>query len=73
MARLAKWITVCDEGGERCDNTDLHRVRLTIDGKTKISTVCAKHLAPWLKLRDRGKTAPQKGRVYDSPADAKNR
>lgn len=69
--RVAKWLTVCDEGGERCDNTTLHRCRITVDGKARVATLCDKHVAPWAKLRDKGKTVPAKGRVYSDPSEAK--
>ena len=66
MATLTTKTVVCDEGLAKCDNSSLHRVRLTIDGKTTTQILCDRHLAPFLKLREKmgGSPAAARGRVF---------
>ena len=64
MAIITRRIAVCDEGLEKCDNDNLHKARITVDGKTRVATLCDKHVAPWEKLRSAGRSKPSRGRVY---------
>ena len=48
MAQVVKKLTVCDVGLEDCDNTRLHKGRLTLDGKTGTFTLCSQHVEPLL-------------------------
>ena len=69
MAVVTKWITVCDIGGEKCDNTTLSRCRVTIDGKSTTVVLCPQHVAP---LRDvLREAAPERSTViYDTLEEA---
>lgn len=64
MAIITKRVAVCDEGLEKCDNTVLHKVRITVDGKSRAATLCNRHVAPWEKLRSAGRSKPSRGRIY---------
>lgn len=53
MATLLTKTVVCDEGLDKCDSSTLHKVRLTIDGKTSTRVLCPKHAAPYIRLREK--------------------
>ena len=75
MAILLTKTPVCDEGLDRCDNTTLHNVRLTIDGKTSARVFCTKHAAPYVRLKD--KMGPEarspRGKIYTPEEIARKR
>lgn len=73
MAKITKHLTVCDEGLERCNNDNLHRVRITVDGRTRTAVLCDKHVDPWVKLRDTGRKAPSRGKIYTLDEIARQR
>lgn len=70
MATLMTKTVVCDEGRDKCDNSVLHNVRLTIDGDTVRQVLCDKHAAPFLRLREKmGPSGKRpRGKVY-TPAE----
>jgi hypothetical protein len=64
VAVILKREIVCDFGGEKCDNTDLHRVRVTIDGRSKAKLVCEKHKRPLEPFMDGATPTRPRAKVY---------
>lgn len=62
--KITKTFVVCDVGGEKCDNTQLHPGRVTLDGKTKAVTLCGKHAEP-LTLLVAGGKPKARAKIYD--------
>ena len=75
MATLTTKTVVCDEGLAKCDNSVLHNVRLTIDGKSSTRVLCVKHVAPYVRLQE--KMGPEgrrpRGKVYTDAEIARKR
>lgn len=64
MAVITKRETVCDFGREKCDNNGLHRVRLTVDGKSRQLVLCDRHLKPLEPFVATGRAPRPRSKVY---------
>lgn len=75
MATLLTKTVVCDEGMDKCDNSVLHNVRLTIDGETVRQVLCSKHAAPFVRMKEKMGPAGRRprGKVYTQAEIAQKR
>jgi len=71
MAVLTRREVVCDLGMEKCDNTTLHRARVTVDGKTRSWVLCDKHVKPMLPFLDNATKVHPRAKVYSSIAEVR--
>ena len=57
---------VCDEGYEKCDNSDLVKVQLVVDGRRAVRVLCQKHVEPFRRMLEKmgGTPKPKRGKVY---------
>ena len=72
MAQVVKKLTVCDVGLEDCDNTRLHKGRVTLDGKTGTFTLCDQHVQPLLPFVGTVR-AKSRGKIYAMTEVSKQR
>lgn len=64
MAVVTKKELVCDIGLEKCDNAQLHRARVTMDGKTRSWVLCVRHAKPLLPFMDNAQKARSRSKIY---------
>lgn len=69
MAVITKRITVCDVGGESCDNDHLTRCRVAVSTDSASLDLCPEHVTPLRELLAAGRSTPR-AVVYETLEDA---